>query len=169
VNDAALARPIDLMHALFGDPIDDADLFTSELDKETARCQKEMLERVNQLEDTVAKELVKAKKKAIKEPVVGDAPALEAVLAEVFSINEKIPKKEEKLLNRIDDQCTGLTDFPDTIFPGTCADASLAAVAECAIAAARCVACSKINAFDALALDCDWADNQAADGSCPLP
>ena len=42
-------------------------------------------------------------------------------------------------------------------------------IQDCVIAAARCVACSKINAFDALALDCDQEDNQDADGSCPLP
>jgi len=27
--------------------------------------------------------------------------------------------------------------------------------------------CRKINAFDKLNLDCDQADNQIADGSCP--
>jgi hypothetical protein len=40
-------------------------------------------------------------------------------------------------------------------------------VEDCVIAAARCVACSKINAFDALALDCDQLDDQSANGSCP--
>ncbi len=38
----------------------------------------------------------------------------------------------------------------------------------CVIAAARCEACSKINAFDDLNLDCDQADDRLANGSCPF-
>jgi hypothetical protein len=57
---------------------------------------------------------------------------------------------------------------PDAIFPGECSeeDSSLSEVEVCAIAAARCVACLKINAFDDLDLDCDQADDQNANGSC---
>ena len=39
--------------------------------------------------------------------------------------------------------------------------------AGCVIAVARCEACLKINAFDALNLDCDQADDQIANRSCP--
>jgi hypothetical protein len=35
------------------------------------------------------------------------------------------------------------------------------------IAAARCEACLKINAFDNLDLDCDQADDQTTNRSCP--
>ena len=42
-----------------------------------------------------------------------------------------------------------------------------ALVEACAIAAARCEACLKINAFDDLNLDCDQADDQFANESCP--
>ncbi len=43
---------------------------------------------------------------------------------------------------------------------------NLGDVEACAIAAARCEACVEINAFDGLDLDCDWADDQTANGSC---
>ena len=77
VNDAAVAGPIDLIHAIFGDPIDDGDLSTNAIAKDTARCQKEMLRRANRLEDTVLRELNKAKKDAIKDPAVNSAEKLE--------------------------------------------------------------------------------------------
>jgi hypothetical protein len=43
----------------------------------------------------------------------------------------------------------------------------LSEVEACVIAAARCEACLKINAFDDLNLDCGRADDQTANGSCP--
>jgi hypothetical protein len=40
-------------------------------------------------------------------------------------------------------------------------------VEACVIEAARCEACVKINVFDDLNLDCDQADDQTANESCP--
>jgi hypothetical protein len=37
----------------------------------------------------------------------------------------------------------------------------------CVIGVARCEACLKINAFDDLNLDCDLADDQVSNESCP--
>jgi hypothetical protein len=167
VNDAAVSGPLALIHTVFGDPIDDGDLATDTDDKDTARCQKEMLARAGQLEDAVLKEINKAKKKAIKHPTVDDAAALEAALTAAIASNDKIRKKEVQLAQKVDSKCAALVAPPSTIFPGVCADDSLGTVEDCVIAAARCVACSKINAFDALALDCDQLDDQSANGSCP--
>jgi hypothetical protein len=166
VNDAAVAGPLALIHAIFGDPIGDADLFTDAVNKDAASCQKEMLERAGQLEDTVLKQINKAKKKAIKQPAVDDAAALEAALTAVLSSNGKIQKQEDQLVQEIDSQCSALQAPPSTVFPGACADDALANVENCVIAAARCLACSEINAFDALALDCDQADDRNTNGSC---
>ncbi len=167
VNNAAVAGPLDLIHAIFGDPIDDGDLLTNAFDKDTARCQKELLNRADRLEDTVLKELNKAKKKAIKEPAVNSAAALETALAAVLTSNDGIAKKEEQLVKKVENKCASLQALPSTIFPGACADDALAEVEDCAIAAARCVACLKMNAFDDLDLDCDRADDQNLNGSCP--
>jgi hypothetical protein len=167
VNDAAVARPLALIHTVFGDPIDDADLFTKADDKETATCQKVMLQRADQLEDAVLKEINKAKKNAIKTPAVDDAASLEAALTAALSSSDKIRKQEGQLAQKVESQCSGLVALPSAIFPGFCADDSLATVEDCVIAAARCVACLKINAFDALALDCDQVDDGNANGSCP--
>ena len=138
----------------------------------------EMLKQANKVEDTVLKEIVKAKKTAIKEPAVTSAEILEAGLAAVLSSNEKILKKEGQLVDKVDKKCETFLGDPRTIFPGVCAGPPpfvsgapipLGDIQDCVIAASRCVACLKINAFDALNIDCDQADNQSVDGSCPIP
>jgi hypothetical protein len=167
VNDAAVAGPIGLMRALFGDPINDLVLLTSVASRETASCQKELLKRANKLEETVLKELNKAKKKAIKELTIDRAAALEAALGLALTSNKKITSRQEQLMKRVDGKCSSLLALPGAIFPGVCAAATMAEVQDCAIAAARCVACLQMNAFDALSLDCDQLDDQALNLSCP--
>ena len=90
----------------------------------------------------------------------------EAKLQAVLSSNDKISKAEDKLEIGVDKKCAALPS-PDSIFPGSCGDPSLSAIEDCVIAAARCQACLKINAFDGLNLDCDEAEDQSGNGSCP--
>jgi hypothetical protein len=169
VNFYAVQGPIDLARGIFGNPVDDASLITSVANKDTAKCQAEMLKSSAKLEDTVLKEINKAKKKALKEPSVNSAAALQAALGVVLSSNKAVTKKQDSLRKKTTKKCANLIAGPDAVFPGACADPDLADVQTCAIAAARCVACLKINAFDGLTIDCDQADNQSVDGSCPLP
>jgi hypothetical protein len=166
VNDVAVEGPLVLVHAIFGNPLDDASLFTMTIDKDSAKCQAEMLERANKLEDTVLKELVKAKRNAVKDPTVNSAGKLEAALALALASNEKITRAREKLLKSVEKKCESLQVLPSTLFPGVCADPSLADVESCVIAAARCVACVKMSTFDGLNLDCDDLDDGEANGSC---
>jgi hypothetical protein len=170
VNAAAVDGGLALTYEIFGGPpVLDANLVTRSDDKETARCQREMLKRANKLENTVLKEIVKVKKKALRDEAVDSASALEAKLWDVFSDNKKINKAQKRLVKGVNGQCTDLQDSPDTIFPGyDCGNPTpnLGDVELCVIAAARCEACLKINAFDALNLDCDQADDQDANGSC---
>jgi hypothetical protein len=65
--------------------------------------------------------------------------------------------------------CAALQAAPDTIFQGDCreGDPNLSEVEACVIAAARCEACLKINAFGDLNLDCDRADDQTTNGRWP--
>jgi hypothetical protein len=56
------------------------------------------------------------------------------------------------------------------LFPGDCVGAAdPAALATCAARAARCRFCAALNAFDALALDCDAVDDGVANASCGDP
>ncbi len=168
---AAVDGALALTHEIFGDaPMLDADLFTRDADRETARCQFEMLRRADRLETTVVKEINRAKKRALRDEAVNSEAALELKLQAVFSGNDRINRARDRLETRVNKRCADLQDPPDTIFPGyDCAKPSpnLGDVEKCVIAAARCEACVKINAFDALHLNCDEADDGAPNGSCP--
>ena len=170
VNTAAEEGAWALTYAIFGGkPVSDADLATKVGNKDAAKCQLEMLKRADRLENTVLKEVNKAKKKALKDESVDSAAALEARLQAVFSSNKRINSARDRLVKRVNRKCSGL-QAPDSIFPGyDCGEETpnLSAIAACVIAAARCEACSKINAFDNLNLDCDQADDHVTNGSCP--
>ena len=74
------------------------------------------------------------------------------------------------LVTGVDRKCDSsiLPSSISPIFPGNCGPLlGLSEVEDFVIAASRCEACLKINAFDALNLDCDQADDQIANGSCP--
>ncbi len=169
VNTAAMDGALALTYEVFGGPpVLDANLVTNADDKDTAKCQTEMLKRVNKVEKTVLKEINKAKRAALKAETVNSAAALEEKLQAVFSSNDRIDKIEGTLVRMVDRKCGGLA-APNTIFRGSCGEgtSSLLEVEECAIAAARCGACLKINAFDDLNLDCDLADDHDYNWSCP--
>jgi len=169
VNAAAVDGALALASKIFGGPpVLDANLVTSADDKETAKCQLEMLKRADKLENSVLKEVIKAKKKALKDETVNSGAALGAKLWAVFSSNDKINSAQRMLLNGVDRKCAALPTPPDAIFAGECSEGgpSLSEVEACVIAAARCEACVTINAFDDLNLNCDRADDQDVNGSC---
>ena len=85
------------------------------------------------------------------------------------SSDDKISRAEAKLVKSVGKKCDDLDEALalDTVFAGSCGDPDLSNVEDCVIAAARCQACLKIDAFDDLNLDCDQADDQNANGSCP--
>jgi len=122
------------------------------------------------LENTVLREVNKAKRKAIRDDTVDSAEALEAELQDVFVLNNKITKTEERLVRQVDAKCAVLQVPPSEVFPGECGegDPILREVEVCVVAAARCEACLKINAFDALTLNCDLRDDRMANMSCSV-
>jgi hypothetical protein len=159
VNPAAVDGARALMYKIFGGPpVLDDNLVTRDENRETAKCQLEMLKRADKLENTVLKEINKAKRRALRDETVDSSAALEAKLQAVFVLNNRITKTEERLVKRIDRKCTDVQAPLNTIFPGECGegDPSLSEVEACVIAAARYEACLKINAFDHLNLDCDF-------------
>ncbi len=170
VNRAAVDGALELSYALFGDPpVLDADLAKKADDRETARCQLAMLERAGKLERIVVAELNQAKRKALRDEAVAGAAALEEALWSVLAVNARIDRAEDRLARAVDRSCAALPAAPAAIFAGRCGEGVIhpSEVAACAIASARCEACLKINAFDALSLECDRADDRIANGSCP--
>jgi hypothetical protein len=160
VNENAVEGALALTHTIFGGPpVQDADLATKAGDKERARCQLGMLKQASKLEETILKELNKAKGDALERGTVDSASALESVLivaltrVPITKVQEKLKKAEERLKKRVGKKCASLQD-PGAAFPGACADPDLSVVEDCVIAAARCQACLKIEAFDGLSLPC---------------
>jgi hypothetical protein len=129
-----------------------------------------MLKRADNLENTVLREINKAKKKALKDETVDSDVALEEELRAILSSNDRITSAQNSLVRGVDRKCAALQVLPGTVFPGECARGkippTLSQIEVCVIEAARCEACLKINAFDDLNLDCDLADDQADNGSC---
>jgi hypothetical protein len=169
VNPAAVAGARDLTYDIFGGPpVLDDNLVTRAENRETAKCQLEMLKRADRLENTVLKELNKAKKQAIKDETVTSDAALEAELENVFISNDRITRTQDKLVRWVDRMCAVLQVPPSTVFPGDCGlgNPILRQVEVCVIGAARCEACLKMNAFDALSMDCDLADDDTDNDSC---
>ena len=161
VNSAAVDGALALTYEIFGGPaVPDADLVTRADDEETARCQLEMLKRADDLENTVLKEVNKAKRLAIKEETTDSAAALEAKLGPFLPRTTRSRRVQDRLVRQVDNECAVLQVPPDTVFPGECGQGNpnVSEVEVCVIAAARCEACLKINAFDDLNLDCDQAD-----------
>ena len=169
VNPAAENGARELIYKIFGGPpVLDANLVTRAADKETAKCQLEMLKRADKLENTVLKEINKAKRRALRDETVDSKATLEAKLWKVFSSNDRINRTEDRLMKGVDRKCAALPAPPGTFFLGACGMGSpnLNQVETCVIAVARCEACLKINAFDDLNLNCDQADDQDVKGSC---
>jgi len=151
-----------------GPPVIDSNLFTND-DRKEASCQLEMLRRAGKLETTVVKAILKEKRMVIKEDSVDSGVALETRLQAVFFSDVKmIEKAEDRLVKQVNKKCATLPVSPETLFPGSCGQGNptLSAVEDCVIAAARCEACLKINAFDALNMNCELADDHMDNGSC---
>jgi hypothetical protein len=167
VNTAAVDGTLALTDEIFGAP---PALVTRAADKETARCQLEMLMQAGRLEYTILKQLYRANRRSLKDETINSNAALEAKLQAALSSNAKIDRAENTLVSGVNKKCADLAP-PDTIFPGYdcgAVDPDLGDVGACAIAAARCEACLKINAFDGLDLDCDQADDKNnTNESCP--
>jgi hypothetical protein len=169
VNTAAVDGALALTYEIFGGPpVLDDNLVTRDDNEGTAGCQFEMLKRADDLENSVLREVNKAKRQALKDDTVDSAAALEAKLRVVLSSNDRITRAQDRLVSGVDKKCAALLAPPDAIFPGECGegDPNLRQVEVCVIEAARCEACLKINAFDDLNLDCDQADDQTDNGSC---
>jgi hypothetical protein len=173
VSAFAVEGALALTYKIFGGPpVLDASLVKRADNEETARCQLEMLVRANTLENTVVEEINNAKREALRYKAVDGDSTLETKSRAVQSTllwNEKINRAESMLVKEVDTKCSVSQAPPDTIFPGGCAEggASLNEVEDCVIAAARCQACLTINAVDDLKANCDQADDQTANGSCP--
>jgi cysteine-rich repeat protein len=169
VNAAGEAEPIALMADLFGPNLDLA-VIAKATDPAGARCQREVAKATNAVADRLFKLAFKEKKLLLAGKQDGSlAISNEALQSQLFAFLEadasgKIARKQSELRTAAQQKCGGVALA--AAFPG-CAPASVGALGDCAIAAARCRFCRAFDAFDGLAADCDAFDDGAANASCP--
>jgi hypothetical protein len=128
-----------------------------------------MLKRGDKLGSTVLREVDKAKEMALMDETVNSDAALEEALQAVFTFNDNVNRAQDRLVRGVDQKCAVLEIPLGTIVPGKCGegDPSLSEVEACVIVATRCEACLEINASDDLHLNCDQADDQTVNVTCP--
>jgi len=72
--------------------------------------------------------------------------------------NRKLEKVIDQLTAHAARKCQGLPDLP-AAFPGACGTGDLDDLLSCIGLRAVCGACTSLNAFDALSINCDLVDD----------
>jgi hypothetical protein len=181
VNAVTKQAELDLVHDVFGPAPIDAGLFATNPNVNEAVCQRNAIDRVEKLMQSMGREFVKCKKNALKvgkdpfpsgatssadiEHCVNDPAAPNSVAADTKG---KLAKRKANLLTTITDQCDA-TGVSAVSFPGTCSGMTGATLHTCLIDLVECRFCKMANAMDGLAVDCNAfkALTPQAIGSCP--
>ncbi len=178
VNDAAQQAEYDLIHDIFGNPIDSG-LYSKNPNVFEAVCQRNVVNRVEKLIQTMGREFVKCKKNALKTKklpyLTGAASAsdLNACVDDAGTPNSveadtkgKIAKRVQNLQDTITKQCES-SGVSATSFPNLCNGLTNTALRDCLNARARCRFCLMANDMDGLSVDCDAFDDGLSNTSCP--
>lgn len=178
VNAAAVQAGIDLVHDLFGNPIDGG-LAVCETQPDECYCQRFMSKWLHKQFSVMPRIFRKCKKAALK---VGKDPFFDGATsaAEVQSCwdgslgnnlisvaanpNNQIGKVTANLAAEYQTLCVD-KGVDGTTFPGCPGGGDT--TRDCIIDRVDCRTCLMVNAMDNLAIDCDTFDNGAADLSCP--
>lgn len=175
VNAAAVASSIDMLHDIFGNPVDGG-LAVCSLAPEECYCQRFMSKWIHKLHSTMPRIFRKCKKAALK---VGKDPFFNGAMSAadiedcwddpsiLISVaanpNNQIGKITANLSAEYQTLCVD-QGVDTTVFPG-CPGGGSASL-DCVVDRVECRTCLMVNAMDNLAIDCDTFDNGAADSSC---
>jgi len=180
VSAAATSAIIGLVEDLYGADLTAAVVSTDD-HRDGARCQFEGWRGVRRVHDTLWKQAVTAKKGGLRgkgrltggdpSAPVRDATELQEEILAVLAADprDRVQRAVDTLHDRALSRCTpALTQTTlAALFPGACAGAGdVSAWADCVEIKARCQFCTALNAFDALAIDCDVFDDATTNLSC---
>jgi hypothetical protein len=170
ISDASESEGVGVFADLFG-PNLDAAVIPYVTDKVGAKCQAEIAKRTNAVVDTLFSRTVKQKKAMIGGKATTPPPRSSEELADGIldyldgDAASAIDKKQDAIGKAATKTCRDVANL-DTVFPG-CDETDPNALATCATTSARCRFCRALNAYDALAIDCDLFDDEVDDASCP--
>lgn len=178
VSSQAEQVEVDLMHDLFGNPIDGG-LFKCDPFVNQCFCQRFMITSIEKLMKVIGRVFLKCKKAALKEgkspflfgaasagdvqSCLDDAAVAESVAADTGG---QILKVVNFLTGTLSDKCesTGVTNVA---FSGpACNGLSGTPARDCIVRVVRCRMCLMINAIDGLGADCDAFDDGSTNASC---
>jgi hypothetical protein len=167
VGTTAVQVELDLIHDVFGPAPVDNGLFEKDPNVNEAVCQRNTVDRIEKLMQSMGREFVKCKKNALKvgkdpfpagatqgsdlEHCVNDAGAPNSVAADTKG---KLAKRKQNLLDTITEQCES-TSVSATSFPGECSGDTGATLQQCLIDLVECRFCKFVNAVDAINVDCN--------------
>jgi hypothetical protein len=166
VNAAAQQAELDLIHDMFGPAPIDNGLFSKNPNVNEAVCQRNVVDRVEKLIQSMGREFVKCKKNALKvgkdpfptgadsaddlEVCVDDPGAPNSVAADSKG---KLALRKDNLLTAITDQCE-VTNVSATSFPGACNGNTGANLQACLIDLVECRFCKMVNDMDGINVNC---------------
>jgi uncharacterized protein (DUF1800 family) len=178
VDAAQRAAGLGIVSGLFGPDLDAA-IVANAVDGAGARCQSDVLRYTSDLFSTIWKDALTAKKNVLKGtgrltgtgPVGSDVQLRDEIVAIIQAdAKGKIGKAAAKLRDRTAQRCTGVPTPLSQMFPGACgASATAAALGTCAEGVARGRFFASLAGSDALAIDCDLADDGVANLTCESP
>lgn len=177
INAAASAAPRAIVASVFGGDLDAA-LVSADADPNGAKCQQEVLRGANRILDTmwrVARTSVQngLKGKSRRAGAASDLPAHtagnlvgEVLVQSMDDLQGKIQKEVDRLASKASSRCTTATTALPTLFPGTCASATVDALVACVAGVARGDYYASVAGTYATAIACDLTDDGVHDASC---
>jgi hypothetical protein len=165
VNDAAVQKEIELIHAIFGQDLDSVIVDQKDPNRPfTSKCQQKVASKVKKCQDTKLKVFNECKKTALRDAV--EAADLEACI--FVDLEGEIAKAcVDKVSAQVRSHCVLKEVDLMLAFPGIgLSDPN--GLVDALDQRVECLSCLALNAADRLDRDCDEADDGVIDGSCPL-
>ena len=164
LNDAAVQKELDLVHAIFGLDLDLNDVIAPAADKFKSKCQQKVTSKVKKCQDTKLKVFNECKKRALKQ---GAAEAADIETC-IFVDPEGVIAKAcvAKVAAQVRSQCVRKEVELVDAFPGIDLSDPNAFV-DALDQTVECLACLAVNEADALNRDCDEVDDGVVNESCP--
>jgi|GEM_PF-1143923 len=172
VNNVAVQKELDLIHAVFGSNLDLVIATESiDVDKGRSKCQQAVAKSVKKCQEAKLKEFNKCKKLGLKDESIQNFLDLQACMGD--DPKGKIAKACDpvtgKIRSTIDKKCGGVEfpgAFPELVAIPGCGTEDPATLATCLDQIVECHTCLALNQADDLARDCDLLDDGMANRSC---
>jgi hypothetical protein len=172
VNTVAQQQEVNLVHDVFGSPLD-PNVKLCDPNKPECLCQFKVYSKIEKLAFTLGRDFVKCKKDQLA-ALVTSSSAIEDCLTNAALVGSVANDPKGKIADRVANLQTTITlqcDNPGVTlgsFPGRCNGLTESGLGNCLYARVKCRMCLMYNAMDGLSVDCDaFDDDDTSNASCP--